>query len=168
MTKLIAAIVLTAAAGVAAQTPPPGPANPGPPPGGSTVTATGCIRAGAEPGGYTLANITWDGDAAAKDGKAGQHHPASPEGGAPAPSSARPQTMRLAGAIERLKVSDHVGHTVTVTGMIASEDPIVTPAVVLPEPPIGDTTSREAAAKDAARRQVLNVRSLTMVKAACQ
>jgi hypothetical protein len=169
-TAIALALMLTAA--VSAQTP---PANQASPPEGAIVTATGCLRAGDQPGTLTLINIKWDpAEAASKNASA--HHEAPPPAPAgPAGTATRagqPTSVRLAGPLTRLKVKEEIGHTVTVTGMLVPDDPIVTPGVVLPEP-TGDTTSREA---EAARRNrpagprthVLNLRSITRVSAECK
>jgi hypothetical protein len=167
----IALAMLTLSAAASALTPQISQA---PPPEGGIVTGTGCVQAGERPGSFTLINIKWDAaDAPAKN--AGAHHdtpaprPTAPAAGA---RPAQPSTVRLAGPIARLKVNEQVGHLVTVTGMLAMDDPIVTPGVVLPEP-TGDTTSRQAEAARRAeaappRPPVLNLRSLTRVAAECK
>jgi hypothetical protein len=53
--------------------------------------------------------------------------------------------------------------------MIAPADPIVRPAVVLPDMPPGDTTSRKAGADGGwSSARVLHVRSVTRVTNGCQ
>jgi hypothetical protein len=147
-----------------------------PPPPGSTVTATGCLRAADRPGAFMLTNVKWT-SKNVPSGEAAAHHDATPQRDRPTtPATAATgsrelptaETVRLAGAAERLKLSDHIGHTVSVTGMIAPEDPIVTPAVVLPDgPPKGDTTSRTPKS-DRPEKYVLNMRSITHVAAECK
>ena len=148
------------------------PSNQAAPPEGGIVTATGCVRAGEQPDTLVLGNIKWDPPGAAPKNATAHHETPTPPAGPPGAGMAQPATVRLAGPLTRLKVREEVGHTVTVTGMLVPDDPIVTPGVVLPEP-TGDTTSREADAArrkqtSEARRQVLNVRSLTRVAAECQ
>ena len=163
----IAVVALTLTTVVFAQAPPATP------PEGGIVTATGCLRAGDQPGTVVMTNIKWDpSDAAPKNAAAHHEAPAPAPAGPTGAATVQPATVRLAGPLTRLKVKDEIGRTVTVTGMLVPEDPIVTPGVVLPEP-TGDTTSREAEAarrKQASepRRQVLNLRSLTRVAAECK
>ena len=80
------------------------------------------------------------------------------------------ETLRLAGAAT-LKMKEHVGHTVTVTGMLAPADPVVRPGILLPDPAQrGDTTSRTPPAEPPAQAgaKVLNVRSITHVAETCK
>lgn len=151
---------------------------PAPPPDGSTVTATGCLRAGQETGTFVLEKITWSPASSASPADSAAHHDASPQRDrptAPATAASGPrdlpaagQSLRLAGAPSKLKLSEHVGHTVTVTGMLAPVDPIVRPAVVLPDAPAGGAPRKPDTASNDAMQRVLNVRSLTPVSAACK
>jgi hypothetical protein len=148
---------------------------PSPPSDGSTVTVTGCLRAAEPPGTFVLEKVTWrPTDAPNKDGPA--HHDATPQRDRPATPATAAQreapaagaSLRLAGADTRLKVGAHVGHTVTVTGILARQDPIVRPAIVLPDQPVGDTTSRTAQQEDKQSLRVLNVKSLVHVEGGCR
>ena len=76
------------------------------------------------------------------------------------------ETLRLAGNTAQLKLADHVGHTVTATGMLAAPDPVVTPAVVLPDPPAGSKPAPKPPSDSPLR--VLNVRSITHVAGECK
>lgn len=148
---------------------------PSPPSDGTTVTVTGCLRAAEPPGTFVLEKVTWrPTDGPNKDGLA--HHDATPQRDRPATPATAAQretpaagaTLRLGGAATRLKVGDHVGHTVTVTGILAPQDPIVRPAIVLPDQPVGDTTARTAQGEDKKSPRVLNVRSLAHVEGSCR
>ena len=154
---------------MATQAPAPADRQTAPPPPG-TVTATGCLRAGSEPGTFELEHVRWTEPRTAKD-PAAHHAPEQPRPPvAGQPVVAPPEPLRLAGSIERLKVRDYLGDTVTVTGMLAPQDPVVRPAVVLPDPqPTGDTTSREREreARTQTGPSVLNVRSITSVARTC-
>ena len=75
------------------------------------------------------------------------------------------EKLRIAGNAAQLKLADHVGHTITATGMLGSSDPVVTPGVVLPEPPAG---SKPAPKPSDSQTRVLNVRTVTMVSADCK
>lgn len=170
------AVAFLAAAALDAQAPSPSPQRGARAASESlTLTVTGCLRAGARGGTFVLASSK-PASAAGDTSPAGQHDAPQPQGKPspplPAGSNVVPgETLRLAGTVPGVTLSDHVGHTVTVTGMIAPGDPVVTPAVVLPDTrPPGDSTSREAArGKDtAAGPRVLNIRSLTHVAGACK
>ena len=169
MPPAIVVVASTVSVFVLAQTPPATRPQPSPPPAG-TVTVTGCLRAATEPGTFVLEQVEWNEPRTTKDASA-HHAPELPKPTTPELSAARPPVLlRLAGSAERLKMRDHVGHTVTVTGMLAPSDPIVRPGVVLPDPqPTGDTTSREREREARAQTgpTVLNVRSLTSVAAKC-
>ena len=168
----VAALTAQAPA-VPAQTPPA-------PPDGSTVTVTGCLRAGEQPDTYVLERIIWNESASGTARDPAAHHDTTPQRDRPTtPATAATgqrdtpaagETLRLAGAAARVKIGDHVNHTVTVTGMLAPGDPVVRPGVMLPEtPPKGDTTSRNPeAGQQESKQRVLNVRSLTHVAAQCK
>ena len=77
------------------------------------------------------------------------------------------ESLRLAGAATQLKLADHVGHTITATGMIAQADPVVTPGIILPGSP--DAPAKiPTDKKPAAPARVLNMRSFTHVAAECK
>jgi len=187
----VAAVIATAA-----QTPPPA-SKPASPPDGSTVTVTGCLARVDTSSAFVLNKVRWD-STSAPAAKQGGHHepqpaPATPPPlttpstppTAPAPSAAKQtadealqramkpassESLRLAGDVTKLKLADHAGHTITATGMLGPPDPVVTPAVVLPDPPASGGKSASAnkpSAADAPMR-VLNVRSITHVAAECR
>jgi hypothetical protein len=133
---------------------------------GSTVTMTGCLRAGEQPGTFLLANAKRE--ATSSDGKdIAAHHGPGAKTDRPAPARGA-ETLRLAGATTRLKLSDHVGHTVSVTGMLAAEDRIVTPGIVLPDAPAGGAPGRKPEVGGKSPARVFNVRSVTHVAAECK
>ena len=180
-----AAVILLAsvvsAAVLAAQAPStPAQTQPPPPPDGSTATVTGCLRAGEQPDTYVLTNVRWS-STNVPTREPAAHHDATPRRDRPdAPATAASgqretpapgETLRLAGAATRLKIKDHLGHTVTLTGMVGPQDPIVRPGVLLPDPPArGDTTSRTSPAREKTppEPRVLNVRSITHVTDTCK
>ena len=190
LTSLLADVVVAAAAAQSPET-----SKPTAPPDGSTVTVSGCLAKGDAANTFVLNNVRWD--SSNTPTAQGAHHnhqapatasPAQPPlttpstpPTAPAPSAAkktaddamqkaaRPsgESLRLAGAATQLKLSDHVGHTITATGMIAQADPVVTPAVILPGSP--DKPARiPDDKKSAAPARVLNMRSFTHVAAECK
>ena len=155
--------------GLAAQAPSTGAQTPATPQAeGKTVTVTGCLRMGPQTGMFILANAKWDATAGAP-GQGGHHAAPKDRPATKAPgqvgseTSAAGETLRLAGGTTRLKLSEHVGHTVTATGMLAGEDRIVTPGIVLP-----DTPNRKPAVDAKPTVRVFNVRSVTMVAADCK
>ena len=166
------------------------------PPDGSTVTVTGCLTKGEPAGSFILTNVHFD-STNTPTASQGQHHdqkqpptPSTPPpmttpttpSTAPAESAAKKtadealqragkapprESLRLAGAASQLKLADHVGHTITATGMIGSADPVVTPGVVLPDGPPAPPQPAPKPAGDAPLR-VLNMRSFTHVAAECK
>jgi hypothetical protein len=173
MKSLVLVVAAVSSLTAAAWSPSPASQPATPPSAGRTVTVTGCLQSGADAGTFVLQRVAWAASGPSKDPSAHHQSPelqkqpsAPPPGNAPA----LPQTLRLAGPAERLKMRDYVGHTVSVTGLLAALDAVVTPGIVLPDPqPTGDTTSRE---RDRAERsmqgpRVLNVRSITSVASKC-
>ena len=155
----------------------PAQTKPAAPTDGATVTVTGCLRAGDAPGSFTLTNVKWT-SAATPPKDSASHHDTTPQRDRPkTPATATGQgefpaggTLRLVGATPQLKLDAHVGHTVTAAGMLAPVDPIVRPAVILPDAPAtGDTTARKPASEagDASAPRVFNVRSITHVANQC-
>jgi hypothetical protein len=171
MKQLTAALLfpVLGVVGLAAQVPStdaPAPATASPE--GTTVTATGCLRAGPQTGMFVLANAKWDGRSA-EPSQTGHHGATKDRPAANLPGTTGSEapagrgTLRLAGATARLKLNEHVGHTVTITGMLAPEDRVVTPGIVLP-----DTPNRKPDEGGKPPARVLNVRSVTMVAADCK
>ena len=83
-----------------------------------TATVTGCLKAGDTPDSFMLSDLKW------KDDKA-----VGTAGSAPAAPPVSATSLKLVGS----KLSDHVGHTVEVTGTIAAKadkpaDPAARPA----------------------------------------
>ena len=165
------------------------------PPDGSTVTVTGCLAKSEQAGTFILRSVHFDSTNTPSTSQ-GQHHdqkqpptPSSPPmttattpSTAPGESAAKEtadealqraakapprESLRLAGAASQLKLANHVGHTITATGMISAADPVVTPGVVLPDGPPGPAKPAAKTAGDAPMR-VLNMRSFTHVAAECQ
>ena len=104
-----------------------------------TITVTGCLKAGDTPDSFMLSDLKWKDDKAV--GTAGSATPAAP------PVSAT--SLKLTGS----KLSDHVGHTVEVTGTIAAK---------------ADKAADPAARPAAAAAPSLNVSNIKMIAATCQ
>ena len=123
------------AVGVSAQTPAASPAQDAKD-AAKAATVTGCLKAGDTPDSFTLSDLKWKEDKAV--GTAGT--PATP------PVSAT--SLKLTGS----KLSDHVGHTVEVTGTIAAKA----------------DKAADPAARPAAAQPSLNVSNIKMISATCQ
>ena len=165
------------------------------PPDGSTVTVTGCLAKSATAGGFVLNNVHFASTNTPTTSQ-GQHHdqkqpptpstpppmttPSTPST-APAESAAKKtadealqravkapprERLRLAGAASQLKLADHVGHTITATGMVGAGDPVVTPGIVLPDGPPAEKPAPKSGGETPMR--VLNMRSFTHVAAECK
>ena len=111
-----------------------------------TVTVTGCLKAGDAAESYLLSDLKWSQDKAV--GTAGSATPATP------PVAAT--SLKLIGS-PSTKLSDHVGHTVEVSGTIgdkADKAPASTDPAARPAPAAGPQAS-------------LNVRNVRMIAASC-
>ena len=151
-------------------------AQPASPPDGSTVTVTGCLAKGDAPGSFVLNAVHWD-STNTPTGKPGAHHEDTAKPSAPAEArqqAAVPpvrESLRLAGAATRLKLDAHLGHTITATGMLSARDPVVTPGIVLPDPPPAakpGATPPAAAGGEPPLPRVLNLRSISHVAEECK
>jgi hypothetical protein len=135
------------AVGLAAQAPAPQSQPPTPqsqPPmqeakdAGKNVTVTGCLKAGDSADSFTLSDLKWKDDKAV--GTSGS--------AAPAISAT---SLKVIGG-PSAKLSDHVGHTVEVTGSIDK----------------GDKDKAAAGAPASSSTPSLNARNVKMVAATCQ
>lgn len=165
MEYVLALLLMTASAGAAAaQTPDEKTPRPG-----ATVTVTGCLTAGEQPGSFLLTRVKWDARPEDTKTTAG-HHDSEPKGAKTASSDAKAtETLRLAGLTARPTLSEHAGHTVTLTGLLAGEDRIVTPGIILPDPAGGaGKTERKPQASGKTGPRILNVRSVVKTGEACK
>jgi hypothetical protein len=113
-----------------------------------TVTVTGCLKAGDAAESFNLTDLKWSQDKAV--GTAGSATPAAP------PVAAT--SLKLIGS-PSTKLSDHVGHTVEVSGTIGDK------ADKAPAPGATDPAARPAPAAGA--QASLNVRNVRMIAASC-
>jgi hypothetical protein len=193
MRRVLTALLIAAGStSLAAQAPTTKPSSQSPA-DGSTVTVTGCLAKGDGTNAFVLTGVRWDSTSAPASGQAGHHQqtptpattppmttPTTPST-APADSAAKQtaddalqraqkgagsEKLRIAGNIVQLKLADHLGHTITATGMLAASDPVVTPGVVLPDAPAGSKPAPKPSAD--AQLRVLNVRSVTHVAGECK
>ena len=113
-----------------------------------TVTLTGCVRAGDQPGSFELANIKADDKAPSATGTSGT----TPN---PDAKDLENATVRLTNAPASVNLSEHVGHQVQVTGTVA------------PAPSSATGTSGAEPGKSSKPDKSLNVRTVTMVSSSC-
>jgi len=113
-----------------------------------TVTVTGCLKAGETADSFLLSDLKWSQDKAV--GTSGAAAPAAPAISATA--------LKLIGS-PSIKLSDHVGHTVELTGTIADKA----------DKAMGATPPDAAAPRPApaASAPSLNVKNVKMVAATC-
>jgi hypothetical protein len=149
MKRVFATTCLAAAfaVGLSAQQPPQTPSQTADK--DKTVTLTGCVRAGDQPGSFVLANAKPDDKAA--PGATGTSGTTS----APDTKGIENATLRLIGAPASVNLSEHVGHTVQITGTVAPSD----------KAPSSAATS--GAEKSDKPEKSLNVRTVTMVSSSC-
>ena len=124
------------------------------------ITVTGCLRAGEETGTFVLSNVKWQDKDKAAPGTTGTAGTESP---APAPIS-----MRLVGTPSGVRMSEHLGHTVEITGFIVDEAQPRPSA--LPDPVAtgtgGDRTSRTQPPAPKTQH-TLNVRTVKLIEEGC-
>jgi len=147
MKRVFAATCLAAsfAVGLAAQQPPQTPSQTADK--DKTVTLTGCVRAGDQPGSFVLANAKADDKTPGATGTSGTT--ATPDA-----KALENATLRLIGAPASVNLSEHVGHTVQVTGTVAPS-----------EKAMGGSGTDPA--KSDKPEKGLNVRTVTMVSSSC-
>jgi hypothetical protein len=161
MNRLFAATMLAGlcAVGLSAQIP---ATQPKPEEKDKIVTATGCLRAGEEPSTFVLANVKWPDktDKTKVVGTAGADDTASTG-----------ETLRLVGSPSGVRMSEHVGHMVEVTGVIVDEArPQTTSELNNPARTGtgGDQTSRaQRPPAQVPSPQTLNVRTVKMIGESC-
>ena len=135
------------AVGVSAQTPPQTPPMQEGKDAAKALTVTGCLKAGDTPESFMLSDLKWKDDKAV--GTSGAVTPGTP------PVAAT--SLKLIPSATS-KISDHIGHTVEVTGTIGDK----APGSAAPGAPTDPSARPSAAAQTA-----LNVRNVRMVAATC-
>jgi hypothetical protein len=147
-------LAATFAVGLAAQTPPqnPPPTPQSQPPmqeakdAAKAITVTGCLKAGDTAESYVLSDLKW--------GKAGDKAVGTSGAGVPA-AIASATSLKLTGSPSGAKLSEHVGHTVEVSGSVSEKSSA-------PSAPADPASARPASAAPS-----LNVRTVKMVSATC-
>ena len=135
------------AVGVSAQTPPQNPPMQDAKDAAKALTVTGCLKAGDTPDSFMLSDLKWKDDKAV--GTSGATTPAAP------PVAAT--SLKLIPSAST-KLSDHVGHTVEVTGTIGDKADKAPGAAAATDP---------AARPSASAQTALNVRNVRMIAATC-
>jgi len=148
MRAISAACVAAAfAASLSAQTPAQSQPSQDPKDTAKTVTVTGCLKAGETAESFLLSDLKWSQDKAV--GTSGKATPATP------PISAT--SLKLMGS-PSTKLSEHLGHTIEVTGTI-SDKPMASADPARPADP---------AARPASAQASLDVKNIRMVSTTCQ
>jgi hypothetical protein len=144
----------TFAVGLAAQTPQNPPSTPPSQPpaqearesASKNITVTGCLKAGETPDSFMLSDL--------KFGRAGDKAVGT-SGAAPA-AIASATSLKLTGSPAGMKLSEHVGHTVEVTGSVSEKSASAPGAPADP-----------AARPSSSATPALDVRTVKMVSATC-
>ena len=159
-TCLAAAFAVSLAAQTPAQTPAQSDRD------DKTVTLTGCVRTGAEPGSFVLANVKH-----ADKSTGTEPSVTGTSGTAGMAKGLENSTIELEDAPSSVKLSEHVGHTVQVTGEIDKDSDH---AMGRPSTAGATGTSGTAGEQTGARSastgkpdHSLKVKTLTMVSASC-
>jgi hypothetical protein len=147
------------AVGVSAQTAGQTPAQSPAAKDDKAVTVTGCLRAGEQPNTFVLANAKWDG----KDSPSSATGTSGAAGAAAAGASAADKTIKLIGSPAGTQLSEHVGHTVQVTGKLAGMSSMTGTT----GSGTGTGTAGSATAGSRPAQPSLNVESVKMVSTSC-
>ena len=152
------------AVGLSAQTPSPAPEAQASSP--KSVTVTGCLKAGDEPGTFALSNIKAAdkapsaASASPTAGTTGATGTTGSAGASTIPKELENATVKLTGSPSGVKMDDHVGHTVRVSGTVNAAAPSGGAAA--------GAAGAPAAAPSAGKAQPsLDVSSLSMVSGSC-
>ena len=120
-------------------------------PAAKQVTLQGCLQAGEQPNSFVLADVM------KPEPKSGEPAPTGTAGATDAEISALKGTkLRLIGSPAGIKLAEHVGHTVEVTGALAPKDTKASPK---PAEPAGTSS--------AADMRRLNLKSMKHIATTC-
>jgi hypothetical protein len=133
---------------------------------------SGCLRNGEDPSTFVLTNVKWlDKD---KSDKAPAEKPPVGTSGTDADSSG--ETLRLVGTPSGVRMSEHVGHTVEITGTLIDEvapKPQPKADEVAPRPKAEAAAPSEQSAQPPSRQpapksgNTMNVRTIKMIGESC-
>lgn len=130
-----------------------------------TLTVTGCVRAGAEPNTFVLSDLEWP-DTPTPTGTSGTRTGTS---GAP-PAAASALTLRLLDS-PGLRLSEHVGHKVEITGTLIDEVKSAAGPAAIEAARTGtggDQTTRRGDEKpQGVPEQTVNVRTVKLIADQC-
>jgi hypothetical protein len=123
------------------------------------LTVSGCLRNGEEPSTFVLTSVKWLDKSSAEKSAVGTSGSDADNSGA---------TLRLVGTPSGVRMSEHVGHTVEITGTLIDEvspkpqaqaDEVSPPAQQPTQPP-----SQQPAPKSG---HTMNVRTIKMIGESC-
>jgi hypothetical protein len=122
------------------------------------LTVSGCLRNGEEPSTFVLTSVKWlDKTSAEKPSSVGTSGTDTGHSGA---------TLRLVGSPSGVRMSEHVGHTVEITGTLIDE------AVAAPRPKAeaapAEQTAQPPSQQPAPKSEyTMNVRTIKMIGESC-
>ena len=130
------------------------------------VTVTGCLRAGEEPSTFVLSSVKWHDKTPAGTSTTGTAGTAGASD-----KGTTGATLRLVGSPSGVRLSEHVGHMVEITGVIIDEV-LPRPSASMPDPVTtgtgGDQTSRTPQPPPTPKSEhTLNVRTVKMIGENC-
>ena len=121
------------------------------------LTASGCLRNGEEPSTFVLTNVKWlDKTSAEKPSSVGTSG---------VDTGASGETVRLVGTPSGVRMSEHVGHTVEITGTLIDE--------AVPKPRAENAAPAEQSAQPPSQQpapksgHTMNVRTIKMIGESC-
>ena len=120
------------------------------------LTVSGCLGNGDEPSTFVLTNVKWLDKSSTEKSGVGTSGSDTDTSGA---------TLRLVGTPSGVRMSEHVGHTVEITGTLVDEvAPRPKPEAAAPANQAGQPPSQQPAPKSG---HSMNVRTLKMIGENC-
>jgi hypothetical protein len=120
------------------------------------LTVSGCLRNGEEPSTFVLTSVKWlDKTSAEKPSSVGTSGTDTGNSGA---------TLRLVGSPSGVRMSEHVDHTVEITGTLIDEAAPRPKAEAAPAEPTAQPPSQQPAPKS---EYTMNVRTIKMIAESC-
>ena len=120
------------------------------------LTVSGCLRNGEEPSTFVLTNVKWLDKSSTEKSAVGTSGTDADNSGA---------TIRLVGTPSGVRMSEHVGHTVEITGTLIDEvAPRPKPDAAAPADQAAQPPSQQPAPKSG---HTMNVRTIKMIGENC-
>ena len=116
------------------------------------LTVSGCLRNGEEPNTFVLTSVKWLDKTSAEKSAVGTSGSDADNSGA---------TLRLVGTPSGVRMSEHVGHTVEITGTLIDE---VSPK---PQPEAEQATQPPSQQPAPKSGHTMNVRTIKMIGESC-